>query len=203
MEVSKLNLSNKAREDFILVKSAIESNDQHAFKVLMQKYHDSIYYMLLKMVHNREDAEDLTIESFGKAFNKLKSYTPTFAFSTWLFKIASNHGIDFLRKKRLNTLSIDQPIESNSLETMGDTMLSNSLNPEEDIIKSERVLFTHDIVESINPKYAKLIRLRYFEELSYDEIAEKLNIPVGTVKVQLHRAKNLLISIFKDQECKY
>ena len=93
------HLSEKAQKDYELV---IEppKKDQQAFAELMDKYKDSIYYMLLKMVNNNDDAEDLTLEAFGKAFNRLHQYTPNFAFSTWLFKIATNNCIDFLRKKK-------------------------------------------------------------------------------------------------------
>ena len=192
------HLSEGAQKDYQLVQDAIENNSQQAFNKLMNKYHDAIYYMLLKMVNNREDAEDLTIETFSKAFNKLNSYTPTYAFSTWLFKIASNHSIDFLRKKKLNTLSIDQEVDGPSKETVGDKILSDYITPEEDIIKKQRINSIHKIVESINPKYAKLISLRFFDELSYEEIAKELDIPLGTVKVQLHRAKALLSNVMKE-----
>ena len=101
------HLSSKAQEDFHLVQKAIQK-DQQAYAKLMSRYRESLYYTIFKMVQNTEDAEDLTIESFSKAFGRLESYTPQFAFSTWLFKIASNHCIDFLRKKRIKAISINQ-----------------------------------------------------------------------------------------------
>ena len=102
METEKTgsHLSEKAQKDYELVIRATQKKDQQAFAELMDKYKDSIYYMLLKMVHNNDDAEDLTLEAFGKAFSRLHQYTPNFAFSTWLFKIATNNCIDFLRKKK-------------------------------------------------------------------------------------------------------
>ena len=106
------HLSEKAQKDYELVVKATKYNDQQAFSDLMDRYKDSIYFMLLKMVNNKDDAEDLTIEAFGKAFNSLKQYTPNYAFSTWLFKIASNNCIDFLRKKKKKIMSIDNSIKN-------------------------------------------------------------------------------------------
>ncbi|HNK68142.1 MAG TPA: sigma-70 family RNA polymerase sigma factor, partial [Flavobacteriales bacterium] len=110
MEVNE-NLSEKAVYDLDLVRRAVDKKDQKAYAELMSRYRDSIYFMLLKMINNKDDAEDLTIEAFGKAFNRLHQYTPNFAFSTWLFKIASNNCIDWIRKqKKKRMLSIDAPI---------------------------------------------------------------------------------------------
>src|SRR6478735_4428632 len=108
------NLSDKALKDYNLVKKAIDFGDQKAYAELMARYKDSIYFMLLKMVNNRDDADDLTIEAFGKAFKNLHQYTPDFAFSTWLFKIATNNCIDFIRRKKKMTFSIDQGVEMES-----------------------------------------------------------------------------------------
>ena len=102
------HLSDKAKKDYLLVQRALNDKDQRAYTELMGRYKDSVFYMLLKMVNNSDDAEDLTIETFSKAFKRLDQYTPQFAFSTWLFKIASNHSIDFIRKKRIKAISIDQ-----------------------------------------------------------------------------------------------
>src|SRR5688500_8557878 len=101
------NLSHKARYDYNLVQKA-RGGDKNDYDELMDRYRDYIYLYLLKMVQNKDDADDLTIEAFGKAFNRLDLYTPNFAFSTWLFKIASNNAIDFIRRKKKNTISIDQ-----------------------------------------------------------------------------------------------
>src|SRR5256885_8589216 len=109
MEVNP-NLSEKAQIDFKLVGQAVKG-EQKAYAELMQRYKDSIYFMLLKMVNNRDDADDLTIEAFGKAFKNIKQYTPDYAFSTWLFKIATNNCIDFIRKKRKQTMSIDKSFD--------------------------------------------------------------------------------------------
>ncbi len=202
MEVN--NTSNKKAYDLKLIDRAIHQNDQNAYDELMSRYRESLYYMILKMVNNREDAEDLTIEAFSKAFLNLEKYTPTYAFSTWLFKIASNNTIDFLRKKRLKTISIDEQIfEENSKETIANIIPTKTLNPAQKVIKEQRADLVQEVIKQINPKYATLIELRYFKELSYDEIAKELNQPLGTIKVQLHRAKQMLKNILEEQKSKF
>src|ERR1041385_3083911 len=94
------NLSEKAVYDYKLIRAAIDKNSEKAYAELLGRYRDSVYFMLLKMVNNKDDADDLTIEAFGKAFKRLSQYTPNFAFSTWLFRIATNNCIDFIRRKR-------------------------------------------------------------------------------------------------------
>src|SRR5690606_30787943 len=108
--------SERATKDLELVKLAVEKRDQQAFAKLMSRYKDSIFFMVLKMIHNRDDAEDITMESFSKAFNNIDRYDQRYAFSTWLFKIATNNCIDFMRKKRLETTSIDKTMENDKGE---------------------------------------------------------------------------------------
>lgn len=192
------NLSVKAVYDFNLIKSALEKNDQKAYAELMDRYRDSVYFMLLKMVNNRDDADDLTIEAFGKAFKRLHQYTPTYAFSTWLFKIASNNCIDFIRRKKMNVFSIDKKFENDEGGELNMDIRAEGPNPEENMVKKQKVQHMHDIVEKLKPRYRTLVELRYFEELSYEEIAEKLDLPLGTVKAQLFRAREFLATILKN-----
>jgi RNA polymerase sigma factor (sigma-70 family) len=186
-------LSEKARSDLILVEMAREGNEK-AFSGLMNRYRDSIYFMLLKMVNNSSDAEDLTIEAFGKAFHNLESFTPEFAFSTWLFKIATNNCIDFIRKKQTSPAAIDQL--DDDLDNLTVNIQSDLPDPEEALINDQKIKVLRDIVNQLKPRYRQLIELRYFKEYSYEEIASELNLPIGTVKAQLYRAKNLLYNIF-------
>jgi len=194
------HLSEKARHDYNLVTKALDNKDQKAYTELMDRYRDSIFFMLLKMVNNRDDAEDLTIEAFGKAFNRLHQYVPTYAFSTWLFRIATNNCIDFLRKKKKNVLSIDNQIEKNNGDSFMIELKSPTRNPEEQAIRQQKIELMRAIVTKLKPRYQTLIELRYFEELSYDEIAEKLDLPLGTVKAQLFRARDFLYNILKDNK---
>lgn len=196
IEISE-NLSEKAKRDYLLVRKALDNKDQKAYAELMGLYRDSIYFMLLKMVNNKDDAEDLTIEAFGKAFKRLEQYTPTYAFSTWLFKIASNNCIDFIRKKKAQTFSIDRTIEDREGGEMKLDLKSQGLDPEEKIIKEQKIKLMREVVRKLKPRYRQLIELRYFKEYSYEEIADELDIPLGTVKAQLFRGREFLFQILK------
>jgi RNA polymerase sigma factor (sigma-70 family) len=188
------NLSEKAQQDFKLVILA-RKGDQKAYAELMGRYRDSIYFMLLKMVNNSSDAEDMTIEAFGKAFKNIDQYTPNFAFSTWLFKIATNNCIDFIRKKRGNTVSLDQTIDSDDSISPSANIQSDSPDPEANMINQQKVLMMRDVVSKLKPRYRNLVELRYFKEYSYEEISKELDLPIGTVKAQLFRARELLFNI--------
>lgn len=197
MEVSQ-HLSDKARYDFDLVQKAINDKDQRAYAELMERYRESIYFMLLKMVNNKDDADDLTIEAFGKAFKRLGQYTPQFAFSTWLFKIASNNAIDFIRKKRIKALSLDTGFRNEEGSTMEIAVSDDKPDPIQALQKKERVERMREVVSKLKPRYRELIELRYFQEFSYDEIAAELDLPLGTVKAQLFRAREFLYQIMKN-----
>lgn len=199
MEVS-LGPTGNARRDIELVEAARKGSEK-AYADLMRRYKDTIYFMLLKMVNNRTDAEDLTIEAFGKAFTNIHQYTPQYAFSTWLFRIASNNAIDFMRKKRAITV----PLEPGS----GDRQVGGEYNynarsegysPEESFIRDQNSLILRRMVAKLKPRYRKLLELRYFQEYSYDEIAKELDLPLGTVKVQLFRSREMLFELLKNNE---
>lgn len=188
------HLSDKAQHDLALVRAAIDGK-QSAYAELMERYRESIYYMMLKMVKNQDDADDLTIEAFGKAFNRLEQYSPSFAFSTWLFKIASNNCIDFIRKKRIKVTSMDTGRTTDDGEVIFFDAKASTLDPEESIIQNQKVKLMRNLVSKLKPRYRELIEKRYFEELSYEEIAEELNLPLGTVKAQLFRAREFLANL--------
>jgi RNA polymerase sigma factor (sigma-70 family) len=195
------SLSDKAQQDLDLVNSARLGNQQ-AYAQLLDKYRDAIYFMLLKMVNNPIDAEDLTIEAFGKAFKNLNQYTPNFAFSTWLFKIASNNCIDFIRKQRTNTVSLDQSVDEGDSLSPSSLIQSDTPDPEANMINEQKIKLLRDVVTKLKPRYRTLIELRYFQEYSYEEISVHLELPIGTVKAQLFRARELLLNILKNSDAK-
>lgn len=197
MEQKEIKLSEKGKQDFDLVQQALKG-DEKAFARLLTRYKDSIYFMLLKMVNNRSDAEDLTLEAFGKAFKNLHQYSPTFAFSTWLFKIASNNCIDFLRKKKGVLVSIENGDTNDNSEQV--KLKSNELNPEEKLIRMQKAILLRKVVRRLKPRYQTLVEFRYFRELSYEEIAKELNLPLGTVKAQLFRARGMLFKLIESTE---
>ena len=156
--------------------------------------------MILKMVRNVDDAEDLTIEAFAKAFRNLSRFKKDYTFSTWLFRIATNNSIDFIRKKKLETMSLDSSFKDDSGEAVTIDVEDNELNPMEETIKSQKIALIRIFVDKLPPKYQRLVKLRYFDELSYEEIAKELEAPLGTVKAQLHRARELMYDLVKGKE---
>lgn len=198
MEELVSKLSAKAQHDYKLVRRAVDNGDQSAYAELMGRYRESIYYMLLKMVNNSDDADDLTIEAFGKAFNRLKQYSPNYAFSTWMFKIASNNCIDFIRReKKKRTMSIDTGIQNDDGENITYDVQSDGRDPEEELIRDQKMEAMREVVEKLKPRYKQLVILRYFKEYSYEEISQELDLPLGTVKAQLFRARDFLSNMMK------
>ena len=189
------NLTEKGQRDLKLINRALESGDPTAYSALMKLYRDPLYFMLYEKVSDQELAKDLTIEALGKAFKKLHLYTPEYAFSTWLFTVARNHCIDYLRKHKLPTFSIDKMMLDEDGKRTSFDLISNTLNPEQTMEKTQRIAILRQIVDQLKPKYRDLVKLRYFKELSYEEIAATLAIPIGTVKAQLHRSREQLFKI--------
>ena len=191
MEEQNPRVSKNTQEDRQLVADA-KKGDPQAFERLLKKYRKSVYYMLLKMVKNADDAEDLTQEAFAKAFNSIEKCDSKFAFSTWLFRIATNNCIDFIRKKRVQTVSIDQPIDGDDGSSMRIDVRDENLDPNEAMLKQQRKRYLRMAIARLPEKYRVLVELRYFQEYSYEEVAKELQIPLGTVKAQLFRARELL-----------
>lgn len=185
--------TDKAKRDYILLRKALDHNDQQAYAELMRLYRDSIYFMLIKIVKNSDDAEDLTLETFGKAFRYLDKYTPQYAFSTWLYRIAVNNSIDYIRHKNNSPQYIDDDLFTGTAEQLIDRSQTNpSPTPEEEVIVKQRMQMLRSAVQQLPEKYRKVIELRYYDELSYEEISDMLNITLSNVKIQLLRAKNML-----------
>ena len=200
MEINP-NLSENARHDSELIIAA-RSGVEKAFEQLMKRYKDAIYFMLLKMVNNKTDAEDLTMEAFGKAFINIHQYEPRYAFSTWLFSIASNNAIDHLRKKRIAIVPLE-PLVENEINVgieYNSKVYASADNPEEAFIRQQNARLLRVAVSTLKPRYRTLIELRYLKEYSYSEISEELKLPLGTVKVQLFRSREILFELLKNNE---
>ncbi len=200
MEVNNnKQFSNKALEDFRLIDKALDEGDEQAFAELMQRYKMAVYHMILKMVRNVDDAEDLTIEAFAKAFKNLHKFKKDYTFSTWLFRIATNNAIDFIRKKKLKTLSLNTTFKNDSGDDVNIDIEDENLNPQQEAIKSQKIELVQMFVTKLPSKYQRLVKLRYFDELSYDEIATELDAPLGTIKAQLYRARELMYELVKNK----
>ena len=191
MELEERKKPSRAIEDRRLIELA-KGGDNKSFDRLMIRYRKSVYYMIFKMVRNAEDAEDLTQETFVKAFGSLQKFDPQYAFSTWLFKIGTNNCIDFIRKKKMILYSINESTQNEEGNMLFMQIVDPNLIPYERVLKEQRKHYLGLAIESLPQRYRELIYKRYFEELSYEEIAASLSIPLGTVKAQLHRSRELL-----------
>lgn len=200
MGVEEGNLSEKGKQDFDLVKLARDKGDEKAYAELMDRYRKPVFFMVYKMLNKSEEAEDLTIEIFAKAFININKYSPDFAFSTWLFRIATNHCIDYIRKKRLQTTSISDTYTTDSGDEISLQIRDTNLNPHERAVKKQKIELVRMVVQNLPEKYRRLVMLRYFRELAYEEIADELDIPIGTVKAQLFRAREILFKLMKDKK---
>ncbi len=177
-------------EDSAIIAEALAGQDR-AYQRLMDKYHDAIFNFIYRMVRDREQVEDLTQEAFIKAFASLKSFNEEYAFSTWLYKIATNNSIDYIRKKKLQMFSIDKPVESKDSDFTFE-LPDDSYEADRELISDQRSVMLNDAIDQLPEKYRLVIRLRHVEERSYEEIAKMLKLPIGTVKAHIFRARELL-----------
>jgi RNA polymerase sigma-70 factor (ECF subfamily) len=185
--------TEKAKRDYVLLRKALDHNDQQAYAELMRLYRDSIYYMLMRMVKNKDDAEDLTLMTFGKAFRYLDKYTPQYAFSTWLYRIALNNSIDFLRVKNNMPQYFEEDLYTSNTTSIVDQSEDNlQRTPEDEVIDKQRLQLLRAAVSELPDRYRKVIELRYYEDLAYEEIAERLGLTLSNVKIQILRAKQML-----------
>lgn len=197
-ESPRENASESSLEDDKLVKRAI-GGDEDAYTQLVDKYERALYFHILKMIKDKEQVEDLVQETFVKAFDNLNTYSTNYAFSTWLYRIATNHTIDYLRKKKLKTLSIDEPMRTKDGE-MDMQLEDESAGTDRDIIRKQRQKIVQNAIKNLPEKYRKVIEMRHMEEKSYKEIARVLDLPLGTVKAHIFRARELLYKALKDKK---
>lgn len=177
-------------EDSRNIRAAIKGN-QVAYRAIMAKYHDQVYNLLYRMIHQKDEVKDLTQEAFIKAFQSLQNFNEEFAFSTWLFKIATNNCIDFIRKRKLQTFSIDKPIESKDGEYSYE-IPDTTFEPDKELIEGQRTRLLEDAISALPEKYRQVILMRHTEDMDYQDIADKLHLPLGTVKAHIFRAREIL-----------
>lgn len=180
-----------------LIKKAIEG-DEASYKELLENYRGAIFNLLYKMVRSREETEDLVQEAFIKAFRALPSFNEEYAFSTWLYKIAINNCIDHMRKKRLKTYSMNKPLQSKDGEVERE-FPDTSMSPDKNLLADERSKMIEAAIDGLPENYKIAIVLRHSEERSYEEIAQILNIPLGTVKARIFRAREMLKKMLKNK----
>jgi RNA polymerase sigma factor (sigma-70 family) len=173
-----------------LIEKAL-AGKQGAYKELLNRHRQAIYHIIFRIVRDKEVTADLVQETFMKAFGSLRTYRSDYKFSTWLYRISANCAIDYLRKQRIRTLSLDAPTETSDGRVEIE-VADNSFNPEKDLLDRERRLSINDAIESLPEKYRQVITYRHKDNKSYEEIADALDIPIGTVKARIFRARELL-----------
>lgn len=178
-------------EDAQIIREVLAGN-ANAFAELERKYRRIVSFLIRKMIRNQEDVADLTQDAFVKAFAALPSYRFEFPFSSWLYKIASNRCIDYLRRRRFQMLSIDQPISLRDGTELTTDPADRGPHADEILLAKERAAMLQQALDTLPEKYRTVIFLRHEEDLDYIEIAEKLGRPLGTVKAHLFRARKLL-----------
>lgn len=196
----RTNSKRKKQNSELILRA--QKQEQSAFSEILKSYSRAVYQVIYRMVKNQEDAEDIMIETFTKAFKNIERYQFDYNFSTWIFRIATNNSIDFLRKKKLQTVSIHQNL-SDDENAYYFEIADKELNPQELAIQKQKIEILRTFVNKIPDKYQLLIELRYFKELSYQEIADELELPIGTVKAQLHRGRDLLIKVLRNKKDKF
>ncbi len=173
-----------------------KKGDQVAFTFLLDHYWNEVYGFMLKRTENETDAEDITIETFSKAFDKIATYNPEFQFNTWLIAIAKNVHIDMLRKKKSTHFVEITDEEDQQAYNVADT----SPSVEDALITEQNLSQLLQYIKELKPHYQEVIQLRYFQEMSYQEIAEQLDEPLSNVKIKLLRAKKLLAEIIENKK---
>jgi RNA polymerase sigma factor (sigma-70 family) len=176
--------------DDILIQEALKG-DQKAFRSLVSRHQASVYHIIVRMVRDKELADDLVQETFMKAFSSLRSYRSEYRFSTWLYKIAANSSIDHLRKKRIQALSLDAPVDTGDGQ-VGIEVPDYTYHPDEEMVRREQSVSIAEAIAALPEKYRRVIIARHQEDKSYEEIAAELKVPVGTVKARIFRARELL-----------
>ena len=187
--------TERMQRDYQLVCDARDRGSHKAYADLMAFYREPLYLLLLRMTHNTTTASDLTVDTFSKAFCQLHRYAPTGSFSSWLFSIGVNTYIDHLRRRRMETVSLSTIQRNNEGDFIEYQIPSGQPDPEESMMRDERDTALREVVAALKQPYRQIVEMRYFDDLSYEQIAEKLHIPMGTVKIRLLRAKNLMQAI--------
>lgn len=194
---SESSPSLSSEQDRVLVEQALGGR-QSAYNDLMEKYRGALTRHIQRMVRKQGEVDDLVQECFIKAFSALGSYSSDYAFSTWLYKIATNHTIDHLRKKKLATMSIDRPIQTRDGEIEYE-LPDVSYRPDRHIVEDERRQLIQAAISTLPEKYHRVIVMRHQQEKSYEEIARELDLPLGTVKAHIFRARALLYKFLRDK----
>lgn len=197
------SVPDRRQLDYQLVCDARDNGSGRAYAALMASYREPLYLLLLRMTRNTTTAADLTVDTFSKAFLQLHRYAPTSAFSSWLFSIGVNTYIDHLRKRRLATVPLSDLSHNSAGEFIEYQIPSQQPDPEEHLISMQRNEALRQVVAQLKAPYRQVIEMRYYDDLSYEEIAKRTGLPIGTVKIRLSRAKDLLAAIARQKSIQF
>ena len=186
-----------AKTDMDLITDTLKGN-HNSFTTLVNRYYASLYWVIYRIVGNSTDADDLTSESLVKAYESLSSYSNKYAFSTWLHTIGSNRAIDFVRNRNKQPNPINNPTSTE--EDIMTPSIESDLSTEDNMIRLETNEIIADVISELKPFHRSLIDMRYFKNMSYEEISKKLNKPIGTIKTGLFRARRILYNLIKDNK---
>ncbi|MFZ9759843.1 MAG: RNA polymerase sigma factor [Candidatus Kapaibacteriota bacterium] len=190
-------IKNDSRDDITLINSFLEGN-KHDFEVLWFRYNRLIYAYILKMVRNIDDVDDILQDTFIKAFSAIQTYNQSYPFPAWLYKIASNTCIDYFRRKRIRPIPIGGM--TNIQTALNEVLPDKSIPIDVKIANSETKLELNKAIALLPDRYRECIQLRHFEELSYEEISQKMQLPLGTIKITLFRARKMLLSYLSSKD---
>ena len=185
------------KSDMDLITDTLNGNHE-SFTMLVNRYYASLYWVIYRIVGNSTDADDLTSESLVKAYESLSSYSNKYAFSTWLHTIGSNRAIDFVRNRNKQPNPINNPTSTE--EDIMTPSIESDLSAEDNMIRLETNEIIANVVDELKPFHRLLIDMRYFKNMSYEEISKKLNKPIGTIKTGLFRARKILYNLIKDNK---
>lgn len=174
--------------------SRAKNNDQKAFNFLLDRYWDDVYGFQLKRIQNENDTEDITIQTFSRAFDRIETFDENYTFKTWLITISKNIHIDIIRKEKNSIKHVISKDDGRAFQ-----ILDESPTVEDKLITEQNLADLLRDIKKLKPHYQKVINLRYFQELSYKEISKELDEPINNVKVKLLRAKKLLAEVIKNK----
>jgi len=192
--------SNKKLSDKELISILLKQNDSSVYDELWNRYREPIKFLLVRMLNNRLDAEELTSESICKAFLNIKKFDFKYCFSTWLYRIATNSAIDFMRKKKLKTESIYKFSKGENREEYELAIKDNNLNPIESMISNEVAEIVNSAIDDLDDNFAQLVRAKHLLGKTYVEIAEEFNVPIGTAKTHIFRATKRIKKSLKEKK---
>jgi RNA polymerase sigma-70 factor (ECF subfamily) len=190
-----------ARENHDIIQKIL-NGEKDAFSQIVNKYQNALYGIIFKMINNKDEADDIVQETFMKAFSSIQTFDEKYSFATWLFKIGTNNCIDHLRKRKINSISVNAVLPNEEGESSFE-LPDLTYEADRSIIEEQKKKLIEDAINSLPEKYAIIIQMRHQEDKTYEQISKELNMPIGTVKAHIFRAREMLNKYLKDKKAFY